>query len=75
MHHDNAAEQANDEDEVVAEFDQTNGKAQGLEGDSEFNEDLDPAVADDESGDHREPLMTTLVEDLADGGSEQERRD
>ena len=75
MHHDNAAEHADGDHEVVAEFDQTNGKAQGLEGDSEFSEDLDTEVADGETGDRREPLMTTLVEDLADGGSEQERRD
>jgi hypothetical protein len=75
MHHDNAAEHGGG-DEVVNEFDQTNDKAPGLEGDSDTNEDMDPSRAGDGSADdHREPLMTTLVEDLADGGSDEERRD
>jgi hypothetical protein len=75
MHHDNAAEH-NGTDEVVTEFDQTNGKAEGLVGDSEFNEELDADAVDDGSGDGGDvPLTTSLVEDLADGGSDQERRD
>ncbi len=75
MHHDNAAEH-DGTDEVVADFDQTNDKAEGLVGDSEFNEELDADAVDDGSSDGRDvPLTTRLVDDLADGGSDEERRD
>jgi hypothetical protein len=75
------------DDEVVTEFDQTNGKAPGLEGDGrdvdadgdrndDPDDDLDPLLVGDGSADgHREPLVTRLTEDLVDGPSEEERRD
>ena len=75
------------DDEVITEFDQTNGKAPGLEGDGrdvdtdgDRNADpdsaFDPAFVGDGSADgHREPLMTRLVEDVVDGPDDEERRD
>jgi hypothetical protein len=69
-------------DEVVTEFDQTNDKAPGLEGDSDYDEELDSgddlgpsAVGGGREGDDREPLATALVDDLTNGGSDEERRD
>ena len=54
---------ADDRDnEVVTEFDQTNGKAPGL-------------VGDGSADGHREPLVTRLVGDVVDGTSDERRRD
>jgi hypothetical protein len=78
-------------DEVITEFDQTNDKVQGLEGDggdiddvegdrsgdrnADPDSDLNPALAGDGSADeHREPLITRMVDGL-DGESDEERRD
>lgn len=74
-------------DEVVTEFDQTNDKVQGLEGDGgdiddvEGDRSADPdfemgpsAVGDGSADGHREPLITRVVDGL-DGESDEERRD
>ena len=75
------------DNEVITEFDQTNGKVAGLEGDGrdvetdgDRNADpdsgFDPAFVGDGSGDgHREPLVTRLVDDVVDGPPDEERRD
>ena len=61
-------------DEVVTEFDQTNGKAQGLEGDG-GDVDRDGEAALDEEG---KPVVTALVDEIDEvfgGRREDERRD
>jgi hypothetical protein len=74
-------------DEVVTEFDQTNDKVQGLEGDGRDVDDVegdrsaDPdadlgpaAVGGGADGAHQAPLLTRMVDGL-DGESDEERRD
>ena len=75
------------DNEVITGFDQTNGKAPGLEGDgrdveSDGGRNADPDtgfnpafVGDGSAGGHPEPLVTRLTDDLVDGPSDEERRD
>jgi hypothetical protein len=77
---DTAADDRNDE--VVVEFDQTNSKAPGLEGDgrdvdTDGDPDFDPDPAlegNGSSGADREPLITRMVDDIVDPDQD-ERRD
>ncbi len=57
-------------DEVITEFDQTNGKAPGLEGDGRADEDGDDEVLD---GEEVLPAMKPMLD--IDGSSEERRRD
>lgn len=78
-------------DEVVTEFDQTNDKVQGLEGDggdiddvegdrtgdrnADPNSDLNPALVGDGSADGHREPLITRMVDGLDGESDEERRD
>ena len=74
------------DNEVITGFDQTNGKAPGLEGDGRDVETnggrnadpdsaFDPAfVGDGSAYGHREPLVTRLVDDTVEGPPDDERR-
>ena len=78
-------------DEVVTEFDQTNDKVQGLEGDGgdiddvegdrtgdrtdDPDSDLNPALVGDGSADGHREPLITRMVDGLDGESDEERRD